>query len=235
MPRCCTWAKPTPRPRPIPPSRLSWRAISPTTVGPAQPALLCRATHPPFRRGEDLLQARGAEPHRRPQDQQLHGPDPPGPCGWAGRASSLRPALGNTASPRPPCAPDLACPASSTWAQVDIERQKPNVFRMKLLGADVRAGPPPGPRTLKDAMNEAMRDWVANVADTYYLIGSAAGPHPYPEMVARFSSGHRRRRRVRRSCKQRAAFRTPWSPAWAAAPTPSACSTRSLNDESVRI
>jgi tryptophan synthase beta chain len=68
---------------------------------------------------------------------------------------------------------------------VDIERQKPNVFRMHLLGADVRAVHS-GSRTLKDAMNEALRDWVANVHDTFYIIGSAAGPHPYPEMVRDF-------------------------------------------------
>ena len=64
----------------------------------------------------------------------------------------------------------------------DVERQKPNVFRMKLLGAEVRPVAS-GHGTLKDAMNEALRDWVTNVADTYYLIGTAAGPHPYPEMV----------------------------------------------------
>ena len=69
----------------------------------------------------------------------------------------------------------------------DYERQKPNVFRMKLLGAEVRAVDS-GSRTLKDAMNEAMRDWVSNVEDTYYLIGTAAGPHPFPMMVRDFQS-----------------------------------------------
>ena len=67
----------------------------------------------------------------------------------------------------------------------DIERQKPNVFRMKLLGADV-VPVTAGSASLKDAMNEAMRDWVANVHDTFYIIGTAAGPHPYPEMVRDF-------------------------------------------------
>ncbi|WP_427024421.1 tryptophan synthase subunit beta [Aureimonas ureilytica] len=67
----------------------------------------------------------------------------------------------------------------------DVERQKPNVFRMKLLGAEVRAVTA-GAGTLKDAMNEALRDWVTNVEDTYYLIGTAAGPHPYPAMVRDF-------------------------------------------------
>ncbi len=64
----------------------------------------------------------------------------------------------------------------------DIERQKPNVFRMKLLGAEV-VPVESGSRTLKDAMNEALRDWVSNVDSTFYLIGTAAGPHPYPAMV----------------------------------------------------
>ncbi len=69
----------------------------------------------------------------------------------------------------------------------DIERQSPNVFRMKLLGATVRPVTS-GSGTLKDAMNEALRDWVANVHDTYYLIGTVAGPHPYPAMVRDFQS-----------------------------------------------
>jgi tryptophan synthase beta chain len=69
----------------------------------------------------------------------------------------------------------------------DVERQQPNVFRMKLLGAEV-VPVTSGRATLKDAMNEAMRDWVTNVADTYYLIGTAAGPHPYPAMVRDFQA-----------------------------------------------
>lgn len=69
----------------------------------------------------------------------------------------------------------------------DIERQAPNVFRMKLLGAEI-TGVKAGNGTLKDAMNEALRDWVTNVDSTYYLIGTAAGPHPYPEMVREFQS-----------------------------------------------
>jgi tryptophan synthase beta chain len=71
--------------------------------------------------------------------------------------------------------------------ETDIARQAPNVFRMKLLGAEVRPVTA-GTRTLKDAMNEALRDWVSNVRDTYYLIGTAAGPHPYPAMVRDFQS-----------------------------------------------
>jgi tryptophan synthase beta chain len=80
---------------------------------------------------------------------------------------------------------------------VDVERQKPNVFRMNLLGAEVRPVTS-GSATLKDAMNEALRDWVTNVHDTYYLIGSAAGMHPYPAMVRDFQSviGHEVREQV---------------------------------------
>ncbi|WP_296617594.1 tryptophan synthase subunit beta [Sphingomonas sp.] len=69
----------------------------------------------------------------------------------------------------------------------DVERQQPNVFRMKLLGAEV-IPVTSGANTLKDAMNEALRDWVANVHDTFYIIGTAAGPHPYPELVRDFQS-----------------------------------------------
>ena len=69
----------------------------------------------------------------------------------------------------------------------DIERQSPNVFRMKLLGAEIRSVST-GSKSLKDAMNEALRDWVTNVNDTFYIIGTAAGPHPYPAMVRDFQS-----------------------------------------------
>ena len=76
-------------------------------------------------------------------------------------------------------------PCTIYMGAVDVERQKPNVFRMKLLGAEV-IPVNSGAATLKDAMNDAMRDWVANVRDTFYLIGTAAGPHPYPAMVRDF-------------------------------------------------
>ncbi len=80
---------------------------------------------------------------------------------------------------------DLPCVVY--MGETDIARQQPNVFRMKLLGAEVRPVAS-GSGTLKDAMNEALRDWVANVENTYYLIGTAAGPHPYPTMVRDFQS-----------------------------------------------
>ena len=69
----------------------------------------------------------------------------------------------------------------------DIKRQSPNVFRMKLLGAEIRSVTS-GSKSLKDAMNEALRDWVTNVRNTFYIIGTAAGPHPYPSMVRDFQS-----------------------------------------------
>ncbi len=81
----------------------------------------------------------------------------------------------------------LGLPCVVYMGEEDIERQRLNVFRMKLLGADVRPVSS-GTRTLKDAINEAIRDWVTNVADTFYVIGSVVGPHPYPTMVRDFQS-----------------------------------------------
>ncbi|WP_412050530.1 tryptophan synthase subunit beta [Hoeflea sp. Naph1] len=78
-------------------------------------------------------------------------------------------------------------PCEVYMGATDVQRQAPNVFRMKLLGAKVHSVTS-GHGTLKDSMNEALRDWVTNVDDTYYLIGTAAGPHPYPEMVRTFQS-----------------------------------------------
>ena len=81
----------------------------------------------------------------------------------------------------------VGIPCVIYMGEVDVERQKPNVFRMKLLGAEV-VPVTSGSKTLKDAMNEGLRDWVANVHDTFYIIGTAAGPHPYPELVRDFQS-----------------------------------------------
>ncbi|MDH3234748.1 MAG: tryptophan synthase subunit beta [Alphaproteobacteria bacterium] len=78
-------------------------------------------------------------------------------------------------------------PCTVYMGEVDIARQAPNVFRMKLLGAEVTPVTS-GSRTLKDAMNEALRDWVSNVDNTFYVIGTVAGPHPYPAMVRDFQS-----------------------------------------------
>ena len=71
--------------------------------------------------------------------------------------------------------------------ELDIKRQAPNVARMKMLGAEVRPAQS-GSKTLKDATNEAIRDWISNPVDTHYIIGSVVGPHPYPDMVARFQA-----------------------------------------------
>ncbi|OUR78501.1 tryptophan synthase subunit beta [Alphaproteobacteria bacterium 46_93_T64] len=78
-------------------------------------------------------------------------------------------------------------PCTIYMGETDIERQKPNVFRMKLMGAEV-IPVVSGSRTLKDAMNEALRDWVTNVEDTFYIIGTVAGPHPYPTLVRDFQN-----------------------------------------------
>ena len=108
---------------------------------------------------------------------------------------------------------------------LDIERQALNVFRMKLLGAEVRPVHS-GSRTLKDAINEAIRDWVTNVETTHYLIGSVMGPHPYPMIVSHFQSliG---RERGSSFTRQRAACRTTQWRAWAGGATRSACSRSS--------
>ncbi len=91
----------------------------------------------------------------------------------------------------------LNLPCQVYMGAEDVERQALNVFRMKLLGAEVTPVHA-GSKTLKDAMNEALRDWVTNVRDTYYLIGSVAGPHPYPEMVRDFQAviGKEARRQI---------------------------------------
>jgi len=108
----------------------------------------------------------------------------------------------------------------------DMERQALNVFKMRLLGTNV-CRVDAGSRTLKDAINEAMRDWVTNVGDTYYLLGSVLGPHPYPLMVREFQSvigrrGTRADARVdRRAARCGGGLRRP------AAVMPSASSTRS--------
>ena len=123
---------------------------------------------------------------------------------------------------------DLECVVY--MGEMDTERQALNVARMRMLGATV-VPVTNGSRTLKDAINEALRDWVANVDSTHYLLGTAAGPHPFPEIVRDFVGGIgvEARRAVpgaaRRGCPTR------WRPASAAAPTRSASSTRSSPDD----
>ena len=91
-------------------------------------------------------------------------------------------------------------PCTIYMGEVDYKRQMPNVFRMRLLGATVEKVKS-GSKTLKDAMNEALRDWVTNVNNTFYIIGSVAGPHPYPEMVRDFQSviGYEARNQIKKA------------------------------------
>ena len=115
----------------------------------------------------------------------------------------------------------------------DMRRQELNVFRMRLLGAEVR-GVSSGSATLKDAINEAMRDWVTNVRDTFYILGSALGAHPYPTMVRDF---HRviSRNPSARSSSTKAACLTPSSPASAEDRTPLALSTSTSPSANVEL
>ena len=116
---------------------------------------------------------------------------------------------------------------------VDCERQALNVFRMKMLGAEV-VSVKAGQQTLKEAINEAMRDWVTNVRNTHYILGTAYGAHPYPMMVRNFQRviGDEARGRFWR---RKSGCPTCWSPASAAARTPSDCSIRSSRTRAVRM
>jgi tryptophan synthase beta chain len=104
---------------------------------------------------------------------------------WGKSVSSPKRVRGNMGSRPPRSVRNLVWNASCTWGAVDMERQALNVFRMRLMGAEVRSVES-GQKTLKDAVNEAMRDWVTNVRDTHYILGSALGAHPYPMMVRDF-------------------------------------------------
>ena len=114
------------------------------------------------------------------------------PSAWASSGSSPRPAPASTASRPPRRARCSGSSASSTWAPRTCAARQPNVQRMGLLGATV-APVEAGARTLKDAMNEAIRDWVANVGGTHYVIGSCVGPAPFPAAGARPPARDRRR------------------------------------------
>ena len=163
------------------------------------------------------------------------------PSGWARRASSPRPVPASTAWPAATAAALMGLECKVYMGAVDVERQELNVFRMRLLGAEVEAVHS-GSRTLKDAVNEAMRDWVATVGDTALLPRLGDGPAPVPVDGARVPPGHRRRgpravpradrrrarrrRRLRRRRLQRdrhllAASSTP-TPAWSASSRPAA-------------
>ena len=184
--------------------------------------------HPALRgrRRPDPAQARGPQPHRRPQDpqrarpgaaDQADGQDP------GDRRDRRRPARRRLA---PPPRPTSAWTARSTWA-----RSTPSARRSTSPGCSCSAPrscrSTPAARTLKDAINEALRDWVASVDHTAYLFGTAAGPHPFPSMVRDFTRGigDEARAQCLRAAPARCPTRSP--PAWAAGPTRSACSPAS--------
>ena len=148
------------------------------------------------------------------------------PSASARGASSRRQARASTASRPPRPARGSACLASSTWARSTCERQAPNVGRMKLLGAR-SCRSTSGDQTLRAAIDEALRDWVSDPDGTYYLLGSAVGPHPYPYLVRELQSRHRSRGARADARPQPVRCRTSRSPASAAARMRSACSTRS--------
>jgi tryptophan synthase beta chain len=153
---------------------------------PAEPDLPRQALVGAAWRRADLPEARRPEPHRRAQDQQLHRPGHARPA--HGQAARHRRDRRRSARRRD----GHRCRAlrhgvRGLHGSEDIKRQAANVYRMKLLGATV-VPVESGSKTLKDALNEAMRDWVTNVADTFYIIGTVAGPHPYPMMVRDFQS-----------------------------------------------
>ena len=118
----------------------------------------------------------------------------------------------------------------------DVKRQSPNVYRMNLLGATV-VPVESGSKTLKDALNEAMRDWVTNVENTFYIIGTVAGPHPYPMMVRDFQSviGNECLDADARDADRRRSSPMRWSPAWAAAAMRWASSTPTSRSTSTRL
>ena len=171
--------------RPAVPAGL--RLLPPRVRRPAQPAVLRQAPDRAPRRREGLPQARGPQPHRRPQDQQQHRPGAADACAWARSASSPRPAPASTASPPRPSPPLFGLKCDVYMGAEDVRRQDLNVFRMKLMGANVIAVQS-GQKTLKDALNEAMRDWMGSVEHTHYIIGTVAGPHPFPMMVRDFQA-----------------------------------------------
>jgi len=160
-------------------------------------------------------EARGPLPHRRAQDQQHAGSGAARPP-HGKRRIIAETGAGSTASPPRPRPPSSA---ALRRLHGGARRRAPglNVFRMQLLGARV-IPVQSGSRTLKDAMNEAIRDWVTNVRDTHYIIGSVAGPHPY-RCSSATSSPSSATRPVRRSWRSPAASPTRWSPASAAGRT----------------
>ena len=155
---------------------------------PVDPVVRSPAAPPPA-----LPEARGPRPHRRAQDQQRPrpgAPDPPARQGPGDRRDRRRPARRRDRHRLRAARPAVR----RVHGRRGHRRQQPNVLRMRALGAEVRPVTC-GTATLKDAVNEAMRDWVTNVETTHYVLGSAMGPHPYPTIVRDLQRVHRRRGR----------------------------------------
>ncbi len=155
-----------------------------TYAGRPTPLFFAQRAYQEIRRRKNLSQARRPAPHRRAQNQQLPG------TGSASRAHGQKRVIAETGAGQHGVATATVCALLGFECVVymgteDMRRQELNVFRMRLLGAEVR-GVDSGSRTLKDAINEAMRDWVTNVRTTHYLLGSVLGAHPYPTMVRDF-------------------------------------------------
>ncbi len=140
---------------------------------------LRRARHPP------AAQARGPRAHRLAQAQQRRSGRVCSPSGWARSRLIAETGAGQHGVATATAAALFGMECVVYMGEVDVKRQELNVFRMELLGAEVRHVST-GSRTLKDAVNEALREWVATVGDTHYCVGSVVGPHPYPWMVREF-------------------------------------------------
>ena len=217
-------------------SRPNSTACSPIMSGAPSPLYFAERLTDHLRAAarQDLFQARGAEPHRRAQDQQCARPD------------SARAAHGQDAHHRR----DRRRPA---WRRHRhrLRALRPRMHRLygrgRCRAAEAeclpheharrqgRAGASPARSTLKDAMNEALRDWVTNVADTFYCIGTAAGPHPYPAMVRDFQCVIGEETRAADAGRRKAGCRIRSSPASAAARTPSACFILSSMSRQIEI
>ena len=198
-----SWRRRSARPGPTRRSGPSSTGCWPTTPGGPSPLTECT------RLSEELglpaaAQAGGPEPHRLATRSTTCWARPCWPGAWASPGWWPRPVPASTGWPRPPPRPCSGMECIVYMGEVDMDRQALNVFRMRLLGAEV-APPLSGSRTLKDAVNEAMRDWVATVETTHYCLGSVMGPHPYPWMVREFHRviGDEARAQCRRCSRRR--------------------------------
>ncbi len=158
-----------------------------TYAGRPTPLTEARRLSDAPRRRADLAQERGPPPHGRPQDQQRARPGAAHEAHGEDAASIAETGAGQHGVATATACALLGLECVVYMGAVDVERQALNVYRMKLLGATV-VPVTGGTRTLKDAINEAMRDWVATTATTHYILGSVLGPHPFPTMVRDFQA-----------------------------------------------